>query len=152
MKYLILVILSLCLTTTVFAASENIMPPMPQMSEDERNKKQEYFDKLQAELDRERINLAPIREKLATSPFLIPYIEILKKETKTENLIEIKKMKKDDLIDLHFDYGMYIRNKWLRGNREPKLIQFFRNNGIKDADSMSGIIIHALWLNLNQKR
>ena len=58
-------------------------------------------------------------------------------------------MAKSDLILLHHGYGTGIRNRWLRGNRDPQLLRFFRDNGIDDIDHMSGVIIDALWNNLN---
>ena len=62
----------------------------------------------------------------------------------------IRTMAKSELILLHDGYGMAIRNKWLHGNRDRKLINFFHEKGIEDPDDASMVIIDALWGDLNR--
>jgi hypothetical protein len=92
---------------------------------------------------------APSEQELAKNPFLVPYVKELKKETSRADLEKIKEMAESELILLHMGYGTGIRNKWLHGNRDPKLIRFFRDNGIEHPDSMSSVIILSLWQDLN---
>jgi hypothetical protein len=84
-------------------------------------------------------------------PFLRPYVERLKKETPKDNLNRISAMAKSELIELHLGYGMWIRNTWIRGDRDPALVQFFQSKGINDPDEMSMILIEALWQDLNSR-
>lgn len=52
--------------------------------------------------------------------------------------------------ELHFNYGMFIRNSWLRhGN--PELKSFFYKNGIYSFDDMSSIILTSFHRKLNKK-
>lgn len=81
--------------------------------------------------------------------FLSPYVEQLEKELSATDHDRIRNMAQSELILLHIGYGMYIRNKWFYGNRNPELIRFFRNHGIDHPDQMSGIMIDALWNKLN---
>ncbi len=88
--------------------------------------------------------------RLEADPFLRPYIAKLKKDTAPKTLKEIVAMSEDRLGLLHFGYGTWIRNKWLWGNRNPKLVQFFLDHGVNHPDEMSSVLIHALWEDLNQ--
>ena len=58
-------------------------------------------------------------------------------------------MAESELIVLHHGFGTGIRNKWLRGNRDPELIRFFREKKINEPDEMSMVLIQALWRDLN---
>src|SRR5436309_1644842 len=58
----------------------------------------------------------PDGAKIATSPFLRPYVEQLKQDASGADLNRIKTMAKSELILLHHGYGTGIRNKWLHGN------------------------------------
>ena len=86
---------------------------------------------------------------LAEDPFLRPYVLQLKKSTPADDLRKITGMAESELILLHHGLGTGIRNKWLRGNRDPELIRFFREKKINDPDEMSIILIEALWRDLN---
>ncbi len=51
---------------------------------------------------------------------------------------------------LHFSYGMWIRNTWLRhGN--PKLVMYFYKKKVFHLDDMSSIILRAFHRKLNKK-
>ncbi len=89
-------------------------------------------------------------KSLAEDPFLRPYVEQLKKTTSAADLRRITARSKSELITLHHGYGTGIRNRWLRGDRDPELVRFFRANKIADPDEMSMVIIEALWLDLNR--
>jgi hypothetical protein len=86
---------------------------------------------------------------ITESAFLRPYVDQLKKTTSPAHLNGIKTLSKSELILLHHGYGTGIRNQWLRGQRDPKLLRFFHDNGIDDPDAMSMVIIKALWYDLN---
>ena len=53
--------------------------------------------------------------------------------------------------ELHFTYGMYIRNSWLR-NGNPKLQEYFYRKKIFHLDDMSSIILLAFHRKLNNKK
>ncbi len=82
--------------------------------------------------------------------FLIPYIDELIKETPKENLDRIRGLPESELIVLHMDYGMWIRNKWLHGNRNPKLVNYYLCKGYYHPDDMSQRIIINIWQHLNK--
>lgn len=88
--------------------------------------------------------------RLAQDPFLRPYVDELKKVTPPESLARIRAMAEKDLVQLHFDFGMAIRNRWLWGERDPALVQFFHAKGIDHPDAMSMVLIRALWQDLNR--
>jgi len=85
----------------------------------------------------------------AEDPFLRPYVQQLKKSTTDADLRKITYMAKSELILLHHGYGTGIRNRWIRGDRDPALVRFFLDNKINDPDEMSMVIVEALWLDLN---
>jgi hypothetical protein len=90
-------------------------------------------------------------KEIEKNAFLRPYVEQLEKSTSPADLNRIKTMAKSELILLHMDYGLWIRNKWIHGGRDPQLLRFFHKNGIDDPDAMSMVIIYALWDDLNSK-
>jgi hypothetical protein len=96
--------------------------------------------------------VAPRQDSLLADEekFLRPYIDELKKETPVGRLNFIRSLPEDTLWILHHDYGMWIRNKWLWGDRNPKLIRFFRAKKITHPDEMSKILIKALWRDLDR--
>lgn len=81
-------------------------------------------------------------------PILQQYVAELRKETPYSSLEKISKFKKNELIKLHHGYGTWIRNKWLWGNRNQKLISYFQSKGFKHPDDMSMELIRALWEDL----
>ncbi len=81
--------------------------------------------------------------------FLRPYVLELDRETPPRTLDRITTMAESDLVLLHMGYGTWIRNKWLWGRRDPKLVDYFMSKGINHPDEMSGILIRELWEDLN---
>lgn len=51
--------------------------------------------------------------------------------------------------DAHFGTGMWIRNHWVYGDRNPKLVTYFVNLGVRAPDDISGIILTSLHRRLN---
>jgi hypothetical protein len=92
----------------------------------------------------------PSRKDLAENPFLQTYVQQLKKTTSDTELRKITTMAESELALLHDGYGMGIRNQWIRGKRDPALVQFFLDKKINEPDEMSMVIIEALWLDLNK--
>lgn len=90
------------------------------------------------------------RPDLAADPFLRPYVERLKGPSSADERRRIVALSRADLIELHHGLGTGIRNRWLRGDRDPALVEFFRANQINDPDAMSMVVIEALWLDLNR--
>lgn len=83
--------------------------------------------------------------------YLRRYVNELKQITSKESLLKISEMPKSQLIELHFTYGMWIRNKWLLGNRNDSLVAYFKSKGINDPDDMSMELIKELWTDLNNE-
>lgn len=69
-------------------------------------------------------------------------VALLLTQLKPEDKEEVRKMKKDDLIQLHFGLGMYIRNNFglWQGNQD-----LLNDCGNVHEDDASGVIIEALW-------
>lgn len=61
------------------------------------------------------------------------------------------KPEKRAVLDAHFGVGMWIRNEWIRGNRDTLLINHFNSLGIYHPDDMSSIILTSLHRKLNNK-
>lgn len=57
----------------------------------------------------------------------------------------------DAVIDLHFGTGLWIRNTWVRGNRDTALTNYFHTFGINDPDDISSVILTSLHRKLNHK-
>jgi len=55
------------------------------------------------------------------------------------------------LADAHFAVGMWIRNNWVRGERDTPLTNFFHSQGIYHPDDISSIILLSLHRTLNGK-
>lgn len=55
------------------------------------------------------------------------------------------------ITDLHFGTGMWIRNNWVRGNRDTALTKYFHSLGIYSPDDISSIILTSLHRKLNKK-
>lgn len=102
---------------------------------------------IRAEDDSARFTVAT---ELAHDPVLRPYIDELKRTTSSERLDEIGSMTDTELIELHFTYGLWIRNQWLRGHQKPQLIEYLLSKGYGEPDAMSMALIRALWVNLSE--
>ena len=85
---------------------------------------------------------------LEASPFLKPYVAQLKKELAANEREKLAAYAEDDLFLLHHGYGTGIRNRWLWGDRDTRLVGFFEGHGIHHPDDMSMVLIRALWMDL----
>ncbi|MFQ5937780.1 MAG: DUF6794 domain-containing protein [Acidiferrobacterales bacterium] len=81
--------------------------------------------------------------------FLRPYVAEMRRETPRDNLDRIAEASFDELVRFHMGYGGWIRNRWLWGERDPALMAFFRKRGVRHPDTMSHVLIQALWEELN---
>jgi hypothetical protein len=62
-----------------------------------------------------------------------------------------KKSESNAIADLHFGTGLWIRNNWVRGNRDTALTNYFHSFGIANPDDISSIILTSLHRKLNNK-
>ncbi|MCX2491849.1 hypothetical protein OQX63_00090 [Pedobacter sp. PF22-3] len=80
-------------------------------------------------------------------------ISYLKNEWTSSELNSFKnKPKKKAVAEAHFGAGLWIRNNWIRGDRNVPLTKFFRSLGINHPDDMSSIILSSLHIRLNNKK
>ncbi len=80
-------------------------------------------------------------------------ISYLKVNNSKAELDDFKKTDETEAaLRLHFTKGMWIRNKWLWGNRNPPLILYFKSMGIGRPDDISSIILTSLHRDLNGKK
>ena len=80
-------------------------------------------------------------------------ISYLKVNNSKAELDDFKKTDETEAaLRLHFTKGMWIRNKWLWGNRNPPLILYFKSMGISRPDDISSIILTSLHRDLNGKK
>jgi hypothetical protein len=61
------------------------------------------------------------------------------------------KPERQAVMELHFSVGMWIRNEWIRGNRDTALLHQFLALDIHHPDDMSGIILTCLHRKLNNR-
>ena len=75
------------------------------------------------------------------------------KQSWTEEQIEnfSKKQIEIALQESHFEYGLYIRNEYLRNPKDSILFKYFRSLKIDHIDHMSGVFLTSLHRNLNNK-
>jgi len=95
-------------------------------------------------IDSSKINPQPRDLEEAITFFKTIWNDSIKDEfkNKTEN---------DAVGDCHFGVGMWIRNQWLRGDRNPAFSKFFKDLGVHDMDEISSIVMIALHRRLNGK-
>lgn len=64
------------------------------------------------------------------------------------------KAKKEDraTTDLHFNVGLWIRNNWIRGNKNIPLCNYFKSLGLTNPDDISTVILTSLHRTLNGKK
>lgn len=98
------------------------------------------------------ISLSSFANSENDKSFLVPYLAQLEKEISPSDLQKLKTSKREKLNDYHFSLGAYIRNKWLHGNRDPKLNEYLLKNGYTNKDDASMAIVEALWEKLNSKK
>lgn len=84
-------------------------------------------------------------------PFLVPYVDQMMAELKPEEVRKLVLVPEDQLYRLHMGYGMAIRNKWLWGDREPRLVQYMNSIGYRHPDNMSSLLIRLVWLRANEQ-
>jgi|GEM_PF-5359723 len=73
------------------------------------------------------------------------YVTEIKIETSKEVIIDLKNSTPSQLPAFHHSYGMWIRNKWLKGKKsQGKLIDEFRRYGIKNHDDISLELIKSI--------
>ncbi|WKZ71134.1 MAG: hypothetical protein QY331_07700 [Melioribacteraceae bacterium] len=78
---------------------------------------------------------------------LIEAVELLKSKLTVEQQDEIRNYKQDDLIDLHFSLGLWIRNTFgLHGGNKQLLMDCSPDK--PEPDNVSGIIIEEFWKSL----
>jgi hypothetical protein len=71
--------------------------------------------------------------------------------TKTE-LDQFKdKSERQAVNDIHFETGTWIRNNWVRGNRDSALTSYFHTLGIYNPDDISSIILTSFHRTLNKR-
>lgn len=72
----------------------------------------------------------------------------LRKKMDAANLADLKAMKREELLRLHFSLGQYVRNKFIYGNDELEK-QLQANDELSfwgyDPDEISRSIIERLW-------
>lgn len=79
-------------------------------------------------------------------------VERLLSTLSEEEKEDIKNTPKNDLISLHFSLGMYIRNAFGLWKDNKELIEACgQSYPIFDPDSVSGVIIDALWEKLQEE-
>lgn len=77
-------------------------------------------------------------------------VDLLAGELSDKDAESLKKMKQEDLIELHLtDFGMRVRNEMgLWGENEALLKACAKSGSVADADYASSVIIEALWKKL----
>ena len=75
------------------------------------------------------------------------FVKLLKEETNSEFIENFKACSFDELINFHFSLGIIIRNNYL--SAESKLYRLFCDQGIKDRDEISMLLIKLFYLYLN---
>lgn len=64
---------------------------------------------------------------------------------KPSDIKEIKKSK-SDACDVHFGFGMFLRNNWCLWDKNSRLVKWFKNKyDIDHADDISGLILDCVW-------
>ena len=80
-------------------------------------------------------------------------IQYFQTNWKKEELDDFKKTPEQNAVSkLHFSTGIWIRNNWIRGDRNPELVKYFNSLlGIFHPDYVSSIILLSLHRKLNNK-
>lgn len=77
-------------------------------------------------------------------------VEILMEEVDNRNKLAIKQMDKDNLVDLHFGLGLYIRNNFIHGKNNEELLESCGSADMQ-RDDASMVIMEAFWERLQGK-
>lgn len=96
-------------------------------------------------VDSTKINQLPKNLEEAITYFKIRWNDSIKNEFKN-------KPEDDAVSACHFGVGMWIRNEWLRGDRNPVFSKYFQDLGVHDMDEISSIVLVALHRSLNGKK
>lgn len=79
-------------------------------------------------------------------------IEYFEDHWSSGQLREFKEKDEEKAVsELHMSVGMWIRNNWIYGDRNPKLIRFFDSLNFRHADDISSTILTSLHRKLNNK-
>ncbi|TFF39125.1 DUF6794 domain-containing protein [Mucilaginibacter psychrotolerans] len=66
--------------------------------------------------------------------------------------LQFKTMPESEAVSSeHFSMGLWIRNNWIRGNRNPPLIKYFKSIGLYNPDDISSVILLSYHRKLNNK-
>jgi hypothetical protein len=77
--------------------------------------------------------------------------EYFNSNLKQDEIEHIRFLTLDQLSELHFTLGLFIRNNWIHGNRNPELINYFQTKDLYHPDDISSVIIKSYWHYLNNK-
>lgn len=94
--------------------------------------------------DSTKINQLPKNLEEAISYFKIRWNDSIKNEFKN-------KPEDDAVSESHTSVGRWIRNEWLRGDRNPAFSKYFHDLGVRNMDEISWIVMVALHRRLNGK-
>lgn len=94
--------------------------------------------------DSTKINQLPKNLEEAISYFKIRWNDSIKNEFKN-------KPEDDAVSECHSSVGRWIRNEWLRGDRNPAFSKYFHDLGVRNMDEISWIVMVALHRRLNGK-
>ena len=80
-------------------------------------------------------------------------IEYFQNSWTKENINTFKKLPEQKAVsEQHFGTGLWIRNNWIRGDRNPPLIKYFNSLGAFNPDNISSIILLSFHRKLNNKK
>lgn len=102
------------------------------------------FSMMAACIAQEKKIIAPTNLEEAISYF---------QQTWTKQELELFRLKDEStaLADVHLSAGMWVRNEWVRGNRNIAFTQYFNDSGIYAPDDISSIVFISLHRRLNGK-
>ncbi|MFO7658836.1 MAG: DUF6794 domain-containing protein [Bacteroidales bacterium] len=79
-------------------------------------------------------------------------VKYFEKSLSTKEKNDFKKLPEEKAVSsIHFSTGLWIRNNWIRGNKNPDLVNYFDKQGINHPDDISSIILTSLHRKLNNK-
>ncbi len=79
------------------------------------------------------------------------FVDEVVKASNAKTLEAIKSSKESDLIQFHHDYGLWIRNKWLRsGKSSQQIVEAVTGDKKSDLDSASQRTIEHVWCRMKK--
>jgi len=79
-------------------------------------------------------------------------VEYFENHWSSQELNDFKNKPEEEAVtELHMSVGMWIRNNWIHGDRNPPLMKFFDSLHFKHADDISSTILTSLHRKLNNK-